>query len=433
VTSPAIRSLAPLRAGLARLRRLPFVDALWADVALAFRNVLRQRRRSFVGIVSVAFGVVALLLAAGFIEWIYWAMREDTIRTGLGHVQVVRKGYFDGGLADPFAFLLPAQSPELASLERWPGVKTLSPRLAFSGLASLGDTTISFIAEAMDPAREGELAGSVAIEQGEPLAADRPREIIMGRGLAANLGVKVGDTVVLVANTRSGGINAVETKVRGLFSTITKAYDDAALRVPLVTAQELLRVTGAHRWVVLLNSTAATPATTADFRAQLDPKRFDVVPWYELADFYNKTVELFSKQVNVMKLIIALIIVLSISNTQTMTVLERTSEIGTSMALGVTRAQTLRRFLLESLVIGIVGGLVGLALGMVLAKLISLVGIPMPPPPGMARGFVGQIRVTWGLAGDAITLALVTTLLAGLYPAWKASRMQIVDALRHAR
>ncbi len=86
------------------------------------------------------------------------------------------------------------------------------------------------------------------------------------------------------------------------------------------------------------------------------------MPWYELADFYNKTVELFSKQVNVMKLIIALIIVLSISNTQTMTVLERTSEIGTSMALGVTRAQTLRRFLLESLVIGLVGGLVGLAL-----------------------------------------------------------------------
>jgi putative ABC transport system permease protein len=168
-------------------------------------------------------------------------------------------------------------------------------------------------------------------------------------------------------------------------------------------------------------------------RSQIDQKRFDVVPWYELADFYNKTVGLYSRQVNVMKLIIALIIVLSISNTQTMSVLERTSEIGTSMALGVTRAQTMRRFVFESLVIGLVGGVIGLALGMVLAKLISIVGIPMPPPPGMARGFTGQIRVTWGLAGDALALALVTTLLAGIYPAWKASRMVIVDALRHAR
>jgi putative ABC transport system permease protein len=171
----------------------------------------------------------------------------------------------------------------------------------------------------------------------------------------------------------------------------------------------------------------------ASIRSQLDPRLFDVVPWYDLADFYNKTVELFSKQVNVMKLIIALIIVLSISNTQTMSVLERTSEIGTSMALGVTRAQTLRRFLMEALVIGVVGGLIGLGLGMILAKLISIVGIPMPPPPGMARGLTGQIRVTWGLAGDALALALSTTLLAGIYPAWKASRMLIVDALRHGR
>ena len=66
--------------------------------------------RSFVGVISVAFGVVALLLAAGFIEWIYWAMREDTIRSGLGHIQVVRKGYLDAGQADPFAFVLPSQA-----------------------------------------------------------------------------------------------------------------------------------------------------------------------------------------------------------------------------------------------------------------------------------------------------------------------------------
>jgi putative ABC transport system permease protein len=116
-----------------------------------------------------------------------------------------------------------------------------------------------------------------------------------------------------------------------------------------------------------------------------------------------------------------------------MSVLERTSEIGTSMALGITRAQTLRRFLFESLVIGLIGGLLGLVAGTLLALLISAIGIPMPPPPGMARSYIGEIRVTWALAADSVALALATTLLAGIYPAWKASRMQIVDALRHAR
>src|SRR5262245_43231370 len=134
------------RAGAAsvRLGRSPSVKALRVDVWLAFRNVLRQRRRTLVGVASVAFGIVALVLAAGFIEWIYWAMREDTIRGGLGHVQIVRKGFLESGQADPFAFLLPAQAAERQSLEQWPGVRTLSPRLGFSGLVSLGETTLSF-------------------------------------------------------------------------------------------------------------------------------------------------------------------------------------------------------------------------------------------------------------------------------------------------
>ena len=409
------------------------LKALRDDAGIALRNVVRQRRRSAISVGSVAVGVIALVLAAGFIEWIYWAIRESTIRSGLGHVQVVRKGYFDAGQADPFAFLLPPRATELDALDRWPGVTTVSPRLEFSGLASLGNSTISFLGEAMDPDRENDLATSVSIEEGEGLSSMYPKEIIMGRGLAANIGAKVGDTVVLLSTTSTRGINAVEVRIRGLFSTMTKAYDDVALRAPLATAQALLRTDGTHKWIVLLRDTAGAEATASAMRADLNGSRFDVVTWYDLADFYKKTVELFSRQVNVMKLIIAVIIVLSISNIQTMNVLERTSEIGTSMALGVTRQQMLRRFLMESLAIGLIGGVIGVVIGALLAAAISAVGIPMPPPPGSTKGFSGEIRVTWPLAADAFVLALVTTLAAGAYPAWKASRMMIVDALRHAR
>ena len=129
-------------------------------------------------------------------------------------------------------------------------------------------------------------------------------------------------------------------------------------------------------------------------RARLADKGLQIVPWYQLADFYNKTVALFSKQVAVMKLIIAVIIILSISNTLTMSVLERTGEIGTSMALGIKRAQILAQFVGEGAIIGVIGGVVGVGLGLLLAFAISAFGIPMPPPPGMARSFVGEVRVT---------------------------------------
>ena len=131
-----------------------------------------------------------------------------------------------------------------------------------------------------------------------------------------------------------------------------------------------------------------------------------------------------------MKSIIALIIILTISNTQTMSVLERTTEIGTIMAIGFRRSQVLRMFIIEGILIGIFGGIVGITLGYGIAETLSFIGIPMPPPPGMETGFTAQINVTFLLAMDALALAFVTTLIASIMPAWKASRMNIVDSLR---
>jgi putative ABC transport system permease protein len=90
----------------------------------------------------------------------------------------------------------------------------------------------------------------------------------------------------------------------------------------------------------------------------------------------------------------------------------------------------MRLFLLEGALLGVVGGAIGVVLGYGLAEAISAIGIPMPPPPGMAHGYTGQILVNDSLVLDAMALALVTTLLASVMPAWRASRMNIVDALR---
>jgi putative ABC transport system permease protein len=134
-----------------------------------------------------------------------------------------------------------------------------------------------------------------------------------------------------------------------------------------------------------------------------------------------------------MKLIIAAIIVLSISNTMMMSVMERTGEVGTSMALGGSRQNMMSAFLVEGVLLGVAGALAGVIAGVGLALLISYIGIPMPPPPGATEGFTAKIRVSSGLMVQALVLALVTTLIASVYPAWKASRMIIVDALRHNR
>lgn len=409
------------------------VRIFWLDLKLAFRNVVRQQRRSVIAIGAVAFGITALILANGFIEWIFLDFRESTIKSHLGHLQIVRPGYHEAGKADPYAFLLPDIIPKLETPNEPQSIKTVAPRISFSGLISHGESTISFIGDGVSPQEQEAFGNALQISAGHNLSADDPRGIIVGEGLARNLGVNVGDRVVLLATTASRGTNAVEVTIRGLFSTVTKAYDDAAIRMPIETARQLLRIKGSHVWVILLNDTAQTDIMLAKLRAKLEKNDLEIVPWYALADFYNKTVTLFTKQVYGIRLIIAVIILLSITNTMTMSVMERIGEIGTAMALGVKRTGIMRLFVSEGFLIGCLGGMIGLLLGLLFAHIISSIGVPMPPPPGMARGYTGQILVSWDIALESLALAVGTTLAASIYPAWRASRMQIVDALRHNR
>lgn len=403
------------------------------DILLAARNIARHRRRSAFGLAAIAFGVAALVVANGFIDWILFKHRETTITSQFGHIQVSRKGYLEEGGADPFGFLLPKTSPVLDELERLPGLRVLGKRLAFSGLASRGEETVSFVAEAVEPDQERILSSGIRVSKGAELSTDDPKGIILGLGLAANLGVDVGDTVVLIANTASGGVNAVECRVRGLFATMSKAYDDVALRVPLDVAQQLLRVDSAHVWALLLDRTEHARPMVKHLRERFAGQGLVFTEWIELADFHVKAVALFEKQVGVIRLIIAVIIVLSIFNTMIMSVMERTGEIGTLMALGRTRRGILRLFLVEGTMLGVAGGILGLALGAALAGLLSYIGIPMPPPPGQSWGFDAEVLVSPRLSVEAFVLAVVSALIASLYPARKASRMVIVDALRFNR
>lgn len=404
-----------------------------ANLLIATRNLTRNRRRALIAVFTVAAGVIAMVLADGFIQWIYWAMRESTIQSQSGHIQIVRPGYYRAGAADPFAYLLPDKSPVIDAIEKTPGVKLVAPRLKVTGLISHGDTTVSFVADGVDPKKEAELSTTLNIVEGSNLSDRGSQQIILGRGLARTLGISIGAKVALLVTSATGGINAVEAKVIGIFVSPNQAYDDAALRLPIGLAQNLLRAKGAHNWLVLLEETEKTDHFLRSLRTFFPEKktRLEFVPWYAHADFYNKTVALFSQQMKALRLIIGFIIILSISNMLVMNVMERTGEIGTLLAVGFRRSKIIELFAVEGLMLGLIGGAAGVLLGYGLAELISAIGIPMPPPPGREEGYTGEIRITLPVLTNAFVIAFATTALAGLYPAWKASRLNIINALRH--
>jgi putative ABC transport system permease protein len=406
---------------------------LAATVTLAARNLARHRVRTLISLSAIAFGVAALLLAGGFIEWIFWALRDSVIHAGTGHVQITRPGFRTEGFADPRAYLLPARSPELDTVRHAPGVGVVSERLMLSGLVSSGETTVAFTGQAGEPDAERRLSPNLKVT-GQDLAASDADGVLLGEGLATALGVKPGDAITLLVNLPRGGVNAADAQVRGVFSTGVKDYDDRALRLPLVLGRRLLRVDGAHVWVLSLGPGDDDATATLDYlRAKLPANRFDVASWRDLSDFYRKAVVLLSRQVDVVGALVALIIVLGISNTLMMNVLERTGEIGTLMALGTRRRAILGLFLTDGVLLGLAGGLVGLAAGYVLGTVLSHFGIPMPPPPGRSEGYSAAILLTPPLALIGFCIGVGATAIAALYPAWKAAHLPIVDALRHNR
>jgi len=405
---------------------------LASELKLAARNLTRHKVRTAISLSAIAFGVVALLIAGGFVEWIFWAMRDATIHTGLGNIHITRPGFREAGLADPRRFLMPPDPVHIEALRKTASVTAVDQRLTLSGLISSGNITIGFTGEAVDPEAYKTISNILPVD-GDNLSAQAPDAVLVGRGLAQALGVHRGDTVTFVVSLPRGGISAVDGKVAGTFATQVKAVDDSAVRMPLDLGRRLLRVQGAHNWVVGLSETEDTEAVMQRVRALLPADRYEVTSWLDLSDFYRKAVVLLSRQIDVVAILIGVIIVLGISNTITMNVLERTGEVGTIMAIGTPRASVLRLFVLEGALLGLVGGAAGLVIGFVLAQLLSYIGIPMPPPPGRDTGYSAKILLTGGLAASAVLIAVVSSVLASLYPAWRASRLPVVDALRHNR
>ena len=402
-------------------------------IKLAFKNIFRNKARTLITLGAISFGCISLIITGGFMEDSFSQMREGYIRGFLGHIQIYKEGYLDKGASKPFDYMIPAPEKVMGSVKSLEHVRIVTPRLEFSGLLSNGDTTVSFIGQGIDPAAENEISTLFLMDDGEKLAGGDDYKIIIGRGLAKGVGSKSGDPLILLTNTQGGSINAVDVSLKGIFFTTSKEFDDRAVRMPIKTAQRLLHTGEVQSIVVLLDKTDATDEVRSRIDALIKKEGLglETRAWYEIADFYTKTVELYRRQFLVIKLIIGIVVVLSVFNTMNMSVIERIGEVGTIMALGTKRAGVVFMFVSEGLVLGVLGGALGLIAGYLLATSISYIGIPMPPPPGTTTYWTARIAIVPGVFSFSFVLAVVTSVLSSIYPAIKASRLEIADALRH--
>ena len=397
----------------------------------ALRNIGRQRGRTAMTLAAIAFGVCALVLTGGFVADVYRQLGESLIRSHSGHLQVARQGFFDAGTRRPEEFLIDDAAALSRRLSALPDVQDAMARIAFSGLLNNGRADLPVVGEGIEPGAEARLGTSVRFVSGRALTDADTFGAVLGKGLAAALGVSTGDRVVLVASAGEGALNTLDLDVVGVFESFSADYDARAVRVPLAAAQELLATRGANTVVVALRDTALTERAARAIGAGL-PAGLELRTWQQINDFYAKTVDLYDRQFGILRLIVLLMVLLSVANSVNMSVFERTAEFGTMRALGRRSGAVFRLVLVENLLLGMLGGLVGVLLGVLLALLLSAIGIPMPPPPNANVGYVAQIRIVPMELALAFLTAVVATVVACLLPARRASRIPVVEALRAA-
>lgn len=406
------------------------------DAKFAFLNLFRHKRRSFSTIAAIVLGGVSIFLYGGFIDYSFWILKEQTIRTNIGHVQIYNKNYFETSnknksLIANYPQLKQAilSTPELAG-----NISTLSGQLEFTGVISQyeNETSSYFSGLGIEALPALKLGSFDKIISGSDLSRIRADEITLGSGLAKTLNAKYDDWLdAMVVNTR-GGQGALSLKVRGIFESGIKDYDDVAMKLPLATAQRIMGTDSVSKLLILLkdDDSAAFSAKLRQFIASHHLPLI-VKDWKDVSLFYQQVEGLLSGIYFFIKLIVALIVIFMISNAMTMNIIERTREITTLRAIGLKPLHVTRLFFLEGIFVGITGAIGSLTIGFIIASVINLYGIEMPPSPGQTTGYTAFIKTNSpSLIWITLVLPILTATGASILPALRASRLNISDAFK---
>ncbi|HFZ0929492.1 TPA: ABC transporter permease [Klebsiella aerogenes] len=408
----------------------------FGDAKFSFLNLLRHRRRTISTLSAIILGGCAIFLYGGFINYSFLILKEQTIRTNIGHVQIYNRTYFETAnknksLISDYATL---KNKILHNADFSNEISTIAGQLEFTGIISHyeSETSNYFSAQGVEPLPALKLGAFDKIVFGSDLSRVKHNEVTIGSGLAKTLDSHYGDWLDVMAVNIAGGQGAISVKLRGVFESGIKDYDDVVIKMPLETAQRIMGTDGVSKIVILLNNDDVT-SFVKKMREYIADQHLPLIvkDWKENSIFYQQVEGMLSGIYFFIKLIVALIVVFMIGNSMTMNIVERTREITTLRAIGLQSSRVTRLFWMEGIYIGIFGALGSLFFGFTIAAIINISGIAMPPSPGQSVGYTAFIKTNdVELIWVTMILPILTSVVASIIPAYRASRLNITDAFK---
>ena len=405
---------------------------------IAIRNLLRYKRRTLLTASLITIGVVFVLVFVSVSGSFKNMMIGQITDSMLGHVQVHRKGYVASIDNLPLNLNLKAGAVDRLEkiLDTLPGIAAYSPRIKFGGMFSNFAETTNIRLNGVIPEKEFATTPLLPSRIADGAKEIKRGEILIPELLAKGMKVKVGDVVVIVATNKDGSVNGKQFKVGGVLESVTGPggrdgyihFDDAVEVLRMEDPEVSEFAIRLKKFDGLSGFTAALEARLAQELNKENKPIFEVHTWEQLSPFYN-----IARMTDVMtffiKLMLIAIVLISIMNVMIMAVYERIREIGTIAAIGTLPGKILYMFVIEGFCLGIAGAVIGNVVGIALVFIVNLSKITFNF--GQQKGLLLQAHVNPADIAVISVTVIIVSVIASLQPAFKASRMEPIEALRH--
>ena len=397
---------------------------------LAKRSIFRNTRRTLLTVLLISCSLAAILFTDAFVRGMVETMVKISTQTFLGEGQIHRVGFREANDIDLY---IEDTTRLYQQLNATTAIQAFAPRVLTGAMTSSSENVASAIVYGVDAIKEAQVSKlKLAVTQGDYLSGI-DGEIIIGEQLADLLEISLGDRLVVTVSEANGGdLSQALFRVSGLFSFNERNMDIGMAFINLAQGQKLLNITGVHEVALRLQHLHQAEDKSLPFWQTLNNDQIETLSWQELVPQLSSMLAMTKYSTLIVSIIMYILVCLGLINTMFMSIFERQTEFGILLAIGTRSKLLFYQIMLEGFFIGLLSITVGLLMAFVLCYWGSIVGIDYSELEMSGLTLNEPIYLildassfaTMGLA------TLVITLIASLYPAFHAARLQPSFAMR---
>ncbi|MDP4226826.1 MAG: FtsX-like permease family protein [Bacteroidota bacterium] len=403
-------------------------------IQIAWKNIWRNKVRSLVVILAIAFGLFGGLFTSALMNGMAKQRVELAIKNEISHIQIHNPQYLNNrDVGDT----IKGVNKIMSFMRHIPEIKAVSERLKLAAMAATSTTGVGVIVNGVDPGTEKKVTqiySEIKGNSGSYFDSKHANTVVISQKLAGKIHAKLRSKIVLTLQSVDGSLVNAAFRVCGIYKTINTSFDEVNI---YLRKDELSGLIGlekgkAHEIAILLNNNDCTEAVTNKLKNHFP--ELDIKNWKEISPDLGIMTDFMTQMLFVIMLILLLAMCFGIINTMLMVVLERIRELGMLMSIGMNKIRIFYMIMLETVFLSLTGGILGIIMGKSAVSLFGKTGLDLS---AFIKGFeaVGYSAVIypsldWSFYFELAVLVIAIGIIASVYPARKALKLNPAEAIR---